>query len=324
MWSIGVIAYSILTGQMPFVVKDASLSEKRSTKLLMELIKKKEDHYKIFEQEAFTNGTLEQEEIDFIKCLLRHDYEGDIDKEFRRWTAEEALEESSWMKKANEIQIANLTSGSTQTDKDMKEYAQKALDSFRNFSPTDKGEPMLKEATLALIAAKLLEQSQKNIAVNIFNIMDQSGDGDLQKEEIQRGYKSILAEVLEDSEAQKIVDQVDIYSKEKLSFHEFIIASIDTSKDSIISYLHKVYIQFFQKNDMEEIEREELSDSLHRERELQQFAGTFIKSFDESMQMIPFEDFVKVFVKNLGLNISWEEIKAELKIKIPELGEIDF
>ena len=49
----------------------------------------------------------------------------------------------------------------------------------------------VKQATLALIGCKFLDPLEKQIVQDIFNIMDESGDGKLQQEEIVNGFNYI-------------------------------------------------------------------------------------------------------------------------------------
>jgi len=67
----------------------------------------------------------------------------------------------------------------------------------------------MKEATLSIIASKLLGDDQKNTLQKIFKIMDGTGDGKLGKEEIQIGFKQILNQDISAEDCMKIINNVD-------------------------------------------------------------------------------------------------------------------
>ena len=87
----------------------------------------------------------------------------------------------------------------------------------------------------------------------IFNVMDESGDGNLQAQEIQYGIMQILdldeaSVTLE--ECQQILERVDINKNGFITFSEFLVASIDCSMESITKYCKIAYKEYFH-NDME-------------------------------------------------------------------------
>ena len=75
--------------------------------------------------------------------------------------------------------------------------------------------------------------------------MDSSGDGMLGKEEIQEGYSAILEEELTEEELDDLFDNVDLDKSGEIDYMDFLVASIDYSKKSFISYCHEAYNLFF-------------------------------------------------------------------------------
>ena len=103
--------------------------------------------------------------------------------------------------------------------------------------------------------------------IYIFNVMDESGDGNLQADEIHYGLKEILYYNDEKKEAivtpeedealkkecQEILERVDLNKNGFITFSEFLVASIDCSRESITKYCKVAYKQYFH-NDTEDIE----------------------------------------------------------------------
>ena len=63
---------------------------------------------------------------------------------------------------------------------------------FEDLDKNDKKKIMMKEACNAMIAHMFLDSKQKQTLKKIFKIMDKSGDGQLQADELQKGFKAIF------------------------------------------------------------------------------------------------------------------------------------
>lgn len=115
------------------------------------------------------------------------------------------------------------------------EIAKKCFISLKNFQKTeekdenDKDKPKLKEATLSIVANFLFPD--KAILLNIFRIMDSSGDGQLGKDELKMGFKRILNEEIDEIELQKIMENVIQGKKDYIDYADFLVASIDYSEE---------------------------------------------------------------------------------------------
>jgi len=69
---------------------------------------------------------------------------------------------------------------------------QKGTIKFADLNKDDKKKIILKEACLALIAHLFLDNKQKMTLRKIFKIMDFSGDGQLEADELKKGFNYIF------------------------------------------------------------------------------------------------------------------------------------
>ena len=84
------------------------------------------------------------------------------------------------------------------------DIARKCFESLENFKRTPKPDKPLKEATLSIIANFLFPD--KSILLNIFIIMDESGDGQLGADELKFGFEQILGKSMSDEKLNEIVE----------------------------------------------------------------------------------------------------------------------
>ena len=118
--------------------------------------------------------------------------------------------------------------------------------SLAKFKKTPDGQKKLKEATLSIIANFLF--LDKPILLNIFRIMDESGDGKLGIEELKFGFKEILGGeegFKTNADLQSIMDNVDQDGNDFIDYSDFLIASIDYSEDSFLKYCEIAYEKYF-------------------------------------------------------------------------------
>lgn len=109
-----------------------------------------------------------------------------------RWDADTALK-SKWIKSISELLIADITESKSE-DK-CKEIAISSLRALRNFKRPNDAKKM-KTAAHAIIANLLLKEDQKKVITKIYKIMDKSGEGHINKEEIFDGYNNIVGKIV--------------------------------------------------------------------------------------------------------------------------------
>ena len=109
----------------------------------------------------------------------------------------------------------------------------------------------------------LVDKKQKRNIQKVYKIMDNSGDGRLEKDELKIGFEKIFAN-LEDDEVseifgdgvnkealfddgaiEEIIQNVDIDGNNHVDYNDFLLASIDLSKESFIEYLKEAYKLLF-------------------------------------------------------------------------------
>mmetsp|Transcript_5481 Transcript_5481/g.8553 ORF Transcript_5481/g.8553 Transcript_5481/m.8553 type:complete len:288 (+) Transcript_5481:504-1367(+) len=214
-WSIGVIAYILLCGEMPF--------KEQNPKELRERIRDfNGDLDDIWNVNSFKK--LDEDTQQFIRKLIAHEDD--------RWTSEEAFN-SDWIHEVSKRLINELKE--VKSDKDNTfELAKQSLISLKNFKGTTSSDqeknPKLKEATLAIIANLLIKEKHKQTIQKVFKVMDSSGDGMLGPEEIQEGYEAIMGEQLSDEELNGIFSNVDQDGNGNIDYMDFLVASIDFSR----------------------------------------------------------------------------------------------
>ncbi len=155
-------------------------------------------------------------------------------------------------------------------------YVKSCLDVVKNFETR----PFLAEATLSVIANCLLPIEHQTILRKIFMIMDASGDGSLQDDEVKKGFSAILEEDLSDELAIRVVENVGICDSEGeyfVDYKRFLFASVDYNakifkkysqqKSYFGKYAEKAYELFFDGSP-QDITRAKLNDILCLEKNL--------------------------------------------------------
>ena len=137
--------------------------------------------------------------------LLTHNEEN-------RPTISEAMSHK-WIKQAIQSSNDNL-------DGVLATNALKLLSDFQ-------AENKLKQATFAFIASQLLSKSQKKKFDKIYRAMDTNGDGYLSRDEIRQGYQQFYEKQLEPEEIDEIISKADFDNNGKISYSEFIVATMD-------------------------------------------------------------------------------------------------
>ena len=112
-----------------------------------------------------------------------------------------------------------------------------------------------------MIAHLLLELKHKATLKKIFKIMDDSGDGELQTVELRYGFQKVFNEPSDndvdergnrlcgknwtDEELNMIIRQVDHNEDGKLTFRDFLMASVDLTQESFKKYCERAFERFF-------------------------------------------------------------------------------
>lgn len=125
--------------------------------------------------------------------------------------------------------------------------------------------------------------------------MDDSGDGKLEAEELQCGFSNIFKGTGEKdnknryierewnkSELNAIISKVDRDANGYLDYKDFLMASIDLSKDAFLKYCERAFERFFQNNEERTMSMSDLYDILCKENVFpRSFIQVILQLFDE-------------------------------------------
>lgn len=107
-----------------------------------------------------------------------------------------------------------------------------SLENIRHFHAQAK----LHSAVSTLIATQLVISEDIADLTRCFIELDEDGDGELSRDEIHRGYLNSMHSDLSTEEIEQLFTYVQASLNGKISFHEFIAATID--KDILLSEKH--------------------------------------------------------------------------------------
>lgn len=177
---------------------------------------------------------------------------------------------------------------------------------------------VLKEASLAMIAHLLLDQKHKTTLKKIFKIMDSSGDGQLEAPELRQGFKRVFnnpSDVDEkgnklcnkawtDAELNGIIANVDHDENGFLDYRDFLMASVDLTKESFFRYCERAFERFF-TNEAIAMPTNELYEILCKENIFRQaLVEQILDIFDkDGSDTITFKEMVEEFILHLGDDI---------------------
>jgi len=195
-WSAGVVLYELLSGKTPF-------QGKNDNEIVTNVAK---GHYTMIGEPW---NTISKEAKDLIKKLLTYNPD-------KRIAAKDAIKDP-WIMKA------------TNSQKDLFEITMKALSVLDNLRSFKTG-TVLRKTTMTYIVSQLLNESDRNTVITMFQRLDKDGDGKISKEEFVDGYSELCKGISKDELAQ-IFLAIDTNKSGQIDYNEFLAAAIS---DSII------------------------------------------------------------------------------------------
>jgi len=113
------------------------------------------------------------------------------------------LMDSKWMIQLQEALVQDIVEKEHGDDSDIHKIAKNSLRAlmhfnsnvttkYQNLTAEERKKLVMKEASLAMIAHLLLDQKHKSTLKKIFKIMDSSGDGQLEADELRTGFTRIF------------------------------------------------------------------------------------------------------------------------------------
>jgi serine/threonine protein kinase len=165
LWSVGVLAYALLSGGLPFVGTDP-----KNINDINDKIRAGEVNYDSFKNVSESGKA-------FCKALLHLDVT-------TRWTAEEALN-SAWVKEQREVRA-----GLAKDEADLK-HTIIGLTKIEN-------DQVFKAATFSYLATSVMSKEEQKRLKKIFTTLDVNNDGTLSFAELCEGYKTHLGNVVVD------------------------------------------------------------------------------------------------------------------------------
>jgi len=200
-WSVGVILYLMLIGELPF---DGDHEDQVTVSVLMNSPNYEHEQWSVLSPEA----------LQFVQRLL-------VSNPANRPTASEALEDP-WVRKFRQV----ATSEATLKLGNLKKY---------------RCDLKLKQAITQFVTAQLLSKEEISQARDIFNSFDANHDGWLSREELVAALarKEALEEA--EIEVNQLMARVDLDGSGKIDYSEFISAWMAQEKQLNTSVLDRAF-----------------------------------------------------------------------------------
>lgn len=257
-WSIGVLAYIMLSGEPPF--KGDSNNEIFEKIMTQELKFNKEKWKKVSDEAK-----------DFIKqCMVK--------RPEQRFKAAKAIEHP-WFKNIH------LEIHSTQR------LNQEILENLRNFSTPQK----FKRMVLRFLVNSL-NQKEIKLLRDAFFAIDLDHTGHISTEELGKAFKLAGIEI-SDEEVQNILESADDYDNGKLNYSEFLVASLNQKnfldKEKLVNAFKYFDIDRSGYIDSHDIKNALLRSGKHIIN--QEEVDKIIEEVGEDKQKISLSEFLKIF-----------------------------
>lgn len=192
-WSLGVIAYLLLCGYPPFNGDNDD-----------EILRKVKDGTFVFVEEDWS--MISDEAKDFIsECLL---------KNYKKRKSAQELLSHPWFENTLYLEQSNAN------------ISVKSLLNIKKFHTDRK----LQQAAFTYMVNHLLSKQERNEMIELFQKFDINNDGQLSKDEINEGFKSILGELEAKVEVERIFRDMDIDKSGYIDYNEFVIAASNRVK----------------------------------------------------------------------------------------------
>ena len=210
MWSLGVIAFILLSGIPPF---NGSTDAE-----IMGAIRKGKFN---FSHKVWVG--VSESAKDFITKMLTLDTQ-------KRPTAEQAMQHKWIAEFSKQVVDTSLT--------------KEAMGNLQNFHKN----ATLKVATLSFISSHLTTKQEREDLARIFKLIDKNGDGRLSKDEVQEGYMALYGKLVSDAEVNRMFDSVDTDQSGYIEYSEFVMATINEKKLLSIDRLQAAFKMFDKDN----------------------------------------------------------------------------
>ncbi|EAR99827.2 calcium-dependent kinase (macronuclear) [Tetrahymena thermophila SB210] len=181
-WSLGVVIYTLIEGEVPFVKKTEA-----------EIIQSIKNESLSFSSSNWENVTIECKQI--VQSMLQKDHK-------KRPKAVELLE-NKWF-------------SDNETDKEITKN--KFVENMTQFQAYN----VLQQATISYIATHQISQFERSSVAQLFQKLDTNHTGSLSKEEIAQVCKLQFGQQLTESQINDIFEELDIDKSGNISYNEFI------------------------------------------------------------------------------------------------------
>jgi Ca2+-binding EF-hand superfamily protein len=130
--------------------------------------------------------------------------------------------------------------------------------------------------------------------------MDVNGDGKLQKDEIQAGYKKFFGRELSNEEVNEMFSKVDADGNDEIDYSEFVVASLN-EKNLLSNNKLRAAFKMFDKDGGGSISIAEIKEVLSFGQTLDDdVLQQIIKEVDEDGNgEISYDEFVQMMLKNI-------------------------
>lgn len=134
----------------------------------------------------------------------------------------------------------------------------------------------------------------------MFRAMDVNGDGKLQKDEIQAGYKKFFGRELSNEEVDEMFKKVDVDNSGEIDYSEFVVATLN-EKNLLSNNKLRAAFKMFDKDGGGSISIEEIKQVLSFGQNLEEdVVKQIVKQVDENGDgEISYDEFVQMMLKNI-------------------------